>query len=489
MAFCAFDEGVAGFDVTPVENMFISEYMLGAPGEYVKVYLYGLMLCYHNQARMSLTSMAKDLKATEEDVERAFRYWERNGLVRRIGDNPVCYAYKNIKQLTLTRAQDPAEKLYNRAFAEEARRILGDRLSEASDYNRIYDWMDVYEFPEEVVLMLLRYEMQKSKGRFSFKIADRTAKEWAHRGVRTLEDVDRLVIIDDARKQSLKKLLGRLGHRREPSEDEKKLYNKWVDEWGFEEEAIQEACQETLKGVPTMAYLDGILLRQHQLGRHSQWELHRGITLEKSERDFARSVFAGLGRVGVTPSQQDSATIDSWQQMGFTQEMILMAVHEVHARGGASLEDVDAKLATWKKQGFTTPEQISAARMRVKALNEQLREVYAAAGLEKRVNQPDRDLIAKWLGEYAMPMELVLLAAEYARGAGAPMKIADKILSDWQRAGITTADAARAEHEAHLRAGGGAKPAAAQDAMRRYTPEERKAAYSAAVVDLDEEVY
>ena len=157
MAFCAFDEGVAGFDVTPVENMFISEYMLGAPGEYVKVYLYGLMLCYHDQARMSLTSMAKDLKATEEEIERAFRYWERNGLVRRVGDNPVCYAYRNVKQLTLTRAQDPSEKLYNRAFAEEARRILGERLSEASDYSRIYDWMDVYEFPEEVVLMLLRY--------------------------------------------------------------------------------------------------------------------------------------------------------------------------------------------------------------------------------------------------------------------------------------------------------------------------------------------
>ena len=488
MAFCAFDEGVVGFDVTPVENMFISEYMLGAPGEYVKVYLYGLMLCYHNQARMSLTSMAKDLKVAEEDVERAFRYWERNGLIRRVGDNPVCYAYKNIKQLTLTRAQDPAEKLYNRAFAEEARRILGDRLSEASDYSRIYDWMDVYEFPEEVVLMLLRYEMQKSNGRFSFKVADKTAREWAHRGVKTPEDVDKLVLIDDARKATLKKLLARLGLKHEPSEPEKQLYNKWVDEWGFEEDAIVEACKETVKGVPTMAYLDGILMRQHQLGRHSLWELRRGITLEKTERDFGRAVFAGLGRVGVTPSEQDSLMIDSWQQMGFTQEMILMAVHEVHARGMSSLEDVDAKLATWKKQGFTTPEQISAARVRVKAMNDQLREIYVAAGLEKRVNQPDRDLLAKWLGEWKMTMELVLLAAEFARGAGAPMKIADKILSDWQRAGIATVDAARAEHEAHMRVGGG-KPAAAQEAMLRYTPQERKAAYSAAVVDLDEEVF
>ena len=88
-----------------------------------------------------------------------------------------------------------------------------------------------------------------------------------------------------------------------------------------------------------------------------------------------------------------------------------------------------------------------------------------------------------------MPMELVLLAAEYARGAGAPMKIADKILSDWQRAGIRDAQAARAEHEAHVRTISGAKPAvSAHDAMLRYTPEERRATYSAAVVDLDEEV-
>ena len=489
MAFCAFDEGAAGFDVTPVENMFISEYMLGAPGEYVKVYLYGLMLCYHSQARMSLSSMARDLKATEEEIERAFRYWERNGLVRRVGDNPVAYAFRNIKQLTLTRAQDPAEKLYNRAFMDEVRRTLGDKLFESGDLNRIFDWMEVYEFSEEVVLLLLRHEMKKSKGRFSFGIADKTAREWAHRGVRTAEDVEQLVLMDDARKASLIKLLSRLGLRHEPSEDEKQLYSKWVDEWGFDEEAIQEACRETLKGVPTMAYLDGILLRQHQLGRHTLWEVRKGIALEKTGRDFARAVFAALGRVGVTPSAQDSATIDGWQQSGFSQEIILMAANEEHARGRNTLEDVDAKLTMWQKQGFATPEQVSAARMRVKALNGQLREIYAAAGMEKRVNQPDRDLLARWMGELGMSMELVLLAAEYARGTGSPMKMADRILSDWKQAGISTADEARAEHEAHVRTGGGARAAAnprtQKDTMLRhdYTDED----YRGMMVDLDEE--
>ena len=80
MAFCAFDDSAALFDSTPVENMFITEYMLRAPGDFVKVYLYALMLCYHPSPRMSLSAMAKDLDMQEEDVERAFKYWARDGL-------------------------------------------------------------------------------------------------------------------------------------------------------------------------------------------------------------------------------------------------------------------------------------------------------------------------------------------------------------------------------------------------------------------------
>ena len=79
MAFCAFDDSAALFDSTPVENMFITEYMLRAPGDFVKVYLYALMLCYHPTPRMSLSSMARDLDMTEEDVERAFKYWDTGG--------------------------------------------------------------------------------------------------------------------------------------------------------------------------------------------------------------------------------------------------------------------------------------------------------------------------------------------------------------------------------------------------------------------------
>ena len=338
--------------------------------------------------------------------------------------------------------------------------------------------------------MLLENERQKSRtGRVSIAIASRTAREWAQSGVRTVEDAEKMLILDSAREKELRRLLARLGQRHAPSEDEKEMYKKWVDEWGFTAEAVQEACRETTKGTPTMAYLDGILLRQHQLGRHEAQALSGGMAREHAERDFARDVLAGMGRTGVTPTQEDLQRIDGWRAMRFGEDMILQAVREVHARSqGGSLEDVEAKLTAWREQGFTTAGQVQAARMRIRALNEQLRGIYRAAGLEKRANQPDRDLMTRWLGEMGMSMELVLLAAEYARGSGAPMMVADKILGDWKRQGISTAAGAREEHESHVRGGARTAPAEpTQDRLSRYTPEERRATYSAAVVDLDEE--
>ena len=101
-----FDERYAMFDITPVENQFILDYLPDAKGDYVKVYLYGLMRCYHPEEDMSLARMCHELNMTEEDVTAAFRYWERRRLVRRISDNPPQWQYINIKQKNLVSDDD-----------------------------------------------------------------------------------------------------------------------------------------------------------------------------------------------------------------------------------------------------------------------------------------------------------------------------------------------------------------------------------------------
>ena len=151
------------------------------------------------------------------------------------------------------------------------------------------------------------------------------------------------------------------------------------------------------------------------------------------------------------------------------------------------MENVGTWLEKWTRQGLTTPEAVNAHIARQKALNGQLHEIYDAAGLEKNTNQPDRDLLCRWMGEMGMGMELVLLAAQYARGSGAPMMTMNRILSDWQRAGIKTTEAARAEHESHVRGSqqGAPQSARTQDVMQRhqYTTDD----YRSMMIDLDEE--
>ena len=93
--------------------------------------------------------------------------------------------------------------------------------------------------------------------------------------------------------------------------------------------------------------------------------------------------------------------------------------------------------------------------------------------------------------DMGMSQELILLAAEYARGAGSPMMLMNTVLGNWKRAGIATPEAARQEHEEHLRGilqtTQPVRVGHTQDTMLRYTPEERRATYSAAVVNFDEE--
>ena len=482
MAFCSFDDSAALFDATPVENMFITEYMLRAPGDFVKVYLYGLMLCYHHAERMSLASMARDLDVAPEDVERAYRYWEREGLVRQTGDNPVCYTYYNLKQITLTRAEKPSEQLYNRHFTEEVERILAPQIINPSDFNIIFDWIDILKFPEEVVLMLLQIEKERStNGNVSFKIADRVAQEWSKTGIRTVEDVERIVIIGRKRETELRKVLRELGQVRNPSEEEKKVYNKWIDDWGFTLDDVLQACRETLNGKPTIKYLDAILSRRYQI-------VKKGMTIkeEKQQYLFARSVFDGLGYVNFIPTNDDVNRINAWRLNGNPDELITLAVSIAHKnRDGGTLDDVSKLLERWKHQGFRTPDDVNQYNGYVNELNKQLEIVYDILGLEKKAGKQDRILLSTWIENMGMSMDLVKLAAQYAIGSAAPMKTMNRILSDWQRAGVRTPEAARAEHDSHVQKN--AQPARTQDVMQRYTPEERKKTYSAAVLDFDEE--
>ena len=79
MPQCSFSRWAAMLQATPVQNMFLVEYMPKAPDAYVKVYLYGLMQCCTPALAQDSLEEALDMDA--QAVAEAFVYWQAQGLV------------------------------------------------------------------------------------------------------------------------------------------------------------------------------------------------------------------------------------------------------------------------------------------------------------------------------------------------------------------------------------------------------------------------
>lgn len=68
-------------NATLVTNDFIDNYMIQANGEFVKVYLFLLRHLDDPCSSLTISTIADCLNNTENDVLRAFRYWESEGLL------------------------------------------------------------------------------------------------------------------------------------------------------------------------------------------------------------------------------------------------------------------------------------------------------------------------------------------------------------------------------------------------------------------------
>ena len=77
--------------MTPVDNLFFLHYMPDADGTFVKVYLYGLMQCYHRS--LCDADIGEALGLSDTQVRCAFVYWQAKGLVRILGDDPLSVEY------------------------------------------------------------------------------------------------------------------------------------------------------------------------------------------------------------------------------------------------------------------------------------------------------------------------------------------------------------------------------------------------------------
>jgi DNA replication protein DnaD len=448
MPLFEFDEQYPLFDATPVENLFVQEYMPAAKGDYVKVYLYGLMHTFHPTAGMTLTVMARDLGLSEEDVLSAYRYWERKGLVQRTADNPPAFRYINAKQLLFMRQCPTEDKQYTQ-FADALYAAFGeDRQLHGQETSLAYEWVEDLKLPPEVVLMLVQHLISTRGKHFSFKGAQKLAVQLAEENVHTIEDAEIVLSRSKAILEGTRKILRRLGKRHQPSEDEMALYHKWTLDWGYDHDAIEAACRETTKGDPTMGYLDGILNGLRRRGEKTPATARQVESQLQKEQDEAvplKELFRALGINGLTVNE---GTLSVYRQMRdvASHEVILLAAREA-ARFGGRMDDVLRLLTTWHGKGLTTSRQVEEYISAFYEGNRLLTQLFEQCGKNEKPTAPDRALLSKWQKEWNFPNDMLFLAAAYSQTADKKMPYMDAMLKAWHEQGIKTADAAQAARE------------------------------------------
>ena len=68
------------FSTTPLSDIFFTEYISEAPGDYIKVYLYCLFLSKYNKD-IKLNDLSKKLSLPLKTIQESLAYWEAISLI------------------------------------------------------------------------------------------------------------------------------------------------------------------------------------------------------------------------------------------------------------------------------------------------------------------------------------------------------------------------------------------------------------------------
>ena len=346
--------------MTPVDNLFFLHYMPDADGTFVKVYLYGLMQCYHRS--LCDADIGEALGLSDTQVRCAFVYWQAKGLVRILGDDPLSVEYLLTEQPAIV---GTTPQKYRR-FIESIHALIAPRTLELREMKAMYDCIELYGLEEGAVLALVAYCIEQKGKRVSTNYILSVAQTWSEEDIKTQAQAEAYVTDFRARKHGAAEILRRWNQTRPPTKDEMDLYDRWTNELGYDAETILAVCSRmTDVRTPTFAYLNDRLIDLKDQKIETVPALLETEQQDALDREFAKLVFARLGKVG----HPDLSTVRQLRMFrvdkGISREAILMAAEEC-ATGERPLGLLKKMLSDWAQAGVHTAEEAGKALTRPK---------------------------------------------------------------------------------------------------------------------------
>lgn len=302
-------------DSTCVSNLFIDEYMKDANDAQIKVYLY-LLRMMNAQLATSVSDMADKFNHTEKDIVRALKFWEKNGLLTLDFDKGKSLVGIHVHELTdADRSKDagspvpssfipvpatgsvssaeevcpPVENTASfekptysadqlRAFKSQqntaqllfvAESYIGRPLT-PSEMKTILYFTDVLHFSDDLIDYLLQYCVDK--GKKDFKYIEKVAVSWAENGITTPKQAQKMSSRYD---KNVYAIMNELGRNSAPTPKEAEYILRWIQEYGFSNDIIFEACERTVLATDKnrFEYAERILQNWHEQNVHRKSDI------------------------------------------------------------------------------------------------------------------------------------------------------------------------------------------------------------------------
>ena len=261
------------FSQTAISDIFFTEYMSQASGDYIKVYLYLSFLSKYNKD-IKINDLSKKLELPLKVIQDAIKYWEDLGLLIRKNQG---FIVANIQEIELNKIYKPKITMSSsdikRIQESKSRATVIDTINNEffqgvmspSWYGDIDLWFKKYGFDEEVMLALFRYCFNKSALHRSYILT--VAESWSKNNVKTFSDLDLYYQKQEKIKSIANSIKKKLRLSRNLSIYEEAYVEKWHITYGYNMDIIEIALKKTTsKYNPSFEYIDKILTDWHEKG-------------------------------------------------------------------------------------------------------------------------------------------------------------------------------------------------------------------------------
>ena len=339
---CSLERGAAVSGVTPVQNLFIMEYMPKAPEGFAKVYLYGLMLC--SCRGFETLDLPGGLGISQEEALEAFLYWQEMGLVRVIESDPLNIEYR----MTAAAPARGSGRKYGSLIAA-LNKVCRPRVFAPQELSKIYDWIEVFGMDEATAVMLVRRCMNMKGSKVSIQYMDKAARGWADEGILTPDLADQRILMETELSSGAKAIYRRWRKSGRPTEDEINLYRKWTEDWGMTHEEILAACPAmTAADKPTFAYLNGILETMRSGGGVREY-----LSAQNAAEEIARQMYIRAGIQGL-PSRKEKDSVFTWLSSWHMEAETALYAAELSAGVSRPFAKAAKLMEGWHEKGITT---------------------------------------------------------------------------------------------------------------------------------------